>query len=224
MFSVGADPYNSAANQLYGGWTPEQAGANIWGQKQAYQMMARYSPSAESRKNARKWLKMYKVAAQDPVWRAQVREAGKPYWDKAIYPEMTDAQKRSIYALWANTPFATDAGTQIRSRILRKAPYPGATITNFNRAVGVPFLDPAAPLPARAEWGQWRSTDDLKRQFLANRTINRSYTAAEVAQAMGIDAAAAQRYMDELSARAAARRRRGVKKEEDEEDEGMAAQ
>lgn len=221
MFSVGASPFNSRARQLYGGWTVQQAGNNLWGQKQAYQMMAKYSENEQDRKIARKWLKMYRVAAQDPNFRARVREAGKPYWDKAIYPKMTPEQKRSIYALWNNTDFTQDVPTQLKSRVLRGAPFPGPTITNFNRAVGVPFLPPGTALPDRAEWGQWRTTDDLKEDFIANRTINRSYTAAEVAAAMGIPAADAQRYMDQLTANASRRRAaRRAKMEDDAEEEG----
>lgn len=222
MFSVGASPYNSASNQLYGGWSVQQAGDNIWGQKQAYQMMSRFSPSATARKEANKWLKMYRVAAQDPAFRARVREEGKPYWSSAIMPKMTDAQKRAIYAAWMGTAFDQAPATQIRSRLLRKAPYPGATITNFNRMLGVPFLNPNDPLGDRVNMGAWRTVKDLEDEFKARRTINRSYTADEVARAFGVNAADAQRYMDTLTERARARRRaRAVKQEDEEEDEEL---
>lgn len=218
MFSVGASPYNSADSQLYGGWNVEQAGDNIWGKKQAYLMTSRFSPSESARKAANKWLKMYRVAAQDPAFRARVREEGKPYWSSAIMPKMTDAQKRAIYAAWLATDFDQTPRSQIRSRLIRKAPYPGATITNFNRMLGVPFLGANDPLGDRANMGAWRTVKDLEDEFKARRTINRSYTADEVADAFGVSAADAQRYMDSLTEKARARRRARAVKQEDEEE------
>lgn len=198
MFSVGADPYNSQPNQLYGGWNLDQARGNTWATKEYYRMIARLSADEEERAKARKWLKMYKVAIHaNPALKAQVRAQGKPYWNKAIFPKMTDVQKSALLTAFLGTPLSEDQGPQVLSRLYRKAPFPGASITAHNRILGVPYYAPTQRLPSSINYGTWRTTKELEDAFKA-MAGTKSYTAKEVADTFGVSERAAQQAMDSM--------------------------
>lgn len=198
MFSVGAEPYNSPDSQLYGGWNLDQARGNTWATKEYYRMIARLSADEEQKKAARKWLKMYKVAIRaNPAIKIRTREQGKKYWSKAVLPQMTDVQKSALLSAFINTPLSEEQGDQVLSRLYRKAPFPGASMTAFNRILGVPYIPLNEALPASIQYGQWRTTDDLENAFKAMAHA-KSYTAKEVADTFGVNQKAAQDAMDAM--------------------------
>lgn len=198
MFSVGADPYNSQPNQLYGGWNLGQAKGNTWATKEYYRMIARLSADEEQKAKARKWLKMYKVAIRaNPALKAATRKQGKPYWNQAILPKMTDVQKSALLSAFLATPLSEDQPSQILSRLYRKAPFPGASMTAFNRILGVPYIPPTEALPAELTYGTWRTTKELEDAF-KKMAGSKSYTAKDVADTFGVSEAAAQQAMDAM--------------------------
>lgn len=196
MFSVGAEPYNSQPNQLYGGWTFQGAGGNKWAEKEYFKMIARLSADKKEREDARKWLRMYKVAIRaDPSLKKATRAAGKKYWNKAILPAMDDVQKSALLQAFINTPLDERPEFQILSRLYRKAPYPGASMTAHNTMLGVPYYRTTRDIPAQITYGPWRTTKELEDAFKA-MAGQRSYTAKEVADTFGVTEAAAQQAMD----------------------------
>lgn len=198
MFSVGADPYNSQPNQLYGGWNLEAAKGNNWATKEYYRMIARLSADEDERAKARKWLKMYKVAIRaNPALKAATRKQGKPFWNKAILPKMTDVQKSALLSAFIGTPLSEDQGSQILSRLYRKAPFPGASMTAYNRILGVPYYGPTEALPKEITYGTWRTTKELEDAFKA-MAGTKSYTAKDVADTFGVSVEAAQQAMDAM--------------------------
>ena len=198
MFSIGAEPYNSHANQLYGGWSLDEAGNNNWAKKEYYRMVARLSADEEQRKAARKWLKMYKVAIHaNPALKTATRDEGKKYWSKAILPKMTDIQKSALLQAFIRTPLSEDQQAQVLSRLYRKAPFPGASMTAHNRMLGVPYIPPTDAIPASIQYGTWRTTEELENAF-KQMAHAKSYTAQEVADTFGVDAGEAQRAMDAM--------------------------
>lgn len=141
MFSVGARPFNSRARQIYGGWTLNQAGDNLWAKKQYYEMAAKYNPNADARADARTWLRMYKERAKgDKAYQKMVREAGKPYWDKAVMPALTDDQKAALWDSFEKMPLSTSPIWQVQSRLLRKAPHPNWKFMQAFPSYGVPLV------------------------------------------------------------------------------------
>lgn len=165
MFSVGASPFNSRSRQLYGGWALNDAGDNVWGQKQFYTMSARYNPSGDERRAAREWLRAYREAVKNnPARKKAVRRQGKPYWVDAVLPAMTEAQKRGIWQAWLQTPFSTSKPNQIMSRMVRKAPYPNARMMNTYALLGVPHIVKSEALPdytAAETRDMFRNMDDV---------------------------------------------------------------
>lgn len=174
MFSVGASPFNSRSRQLYGGWALNDAGDNVWGQKQYYTMSARYNPNGDERRAAREWLKAYKEAVKDnPARKRAVRRLGKPYWVDAILPGMSAAQKQGIWNAWLQTPFSTTKANQIMSRLLRKAPYPNARMMNTYSLVGVPptpKIEGVQDYSATEVRDMFRNMDDVFRASRDART------------------------------------------------------
>ena len=167
MFSVGARPFNSRSRQLYGGWTLAQAGNNMWGKKEFYEMAAKYAPDAEDRADARTWLNLYKRRAKnDPAFRKMVRDAGKPYWKGAVSPALTAEQSRMMWELFRDqVPFNTSKNAQVLSKMIRGAPFP-----NWKFMVNYPDLGAPYAAPTNAEaWatygpkflGAYRDIDDL---------------------------------------------------------------
>ena len=142
MFSVGASPFNSRRRQLYGGWTMAEAGQNIWGAKAAAEMEAKYGTGTE-RANARAFLRAYKKLVKDnPELKARVRLQGKPYWEDAIRPELSAAQKADILSRWHAVPFdAKNRLAHVRASLLRHAPYPNYQIMNAYPSLGVPYME-----------------------------------------------------------------------------------
>ena len=202
MFSVGASPFNSPSRQIYGGWTLDDAtrANNLWAKKEFYRMTSKYSRNEADRKAANRWLKMYRAAIHaDRGLSKRVRRQGMPFWDKAIYPPMTDAQKQAIYQAFLGQPLSDDQGHQILSRLIRKSPYPNYTIMARNPDLAVPWVQGTQNLPYVP--GRWRTLDDLKAAFkaMAGRG-NRSYTAADVANEFNVDQGAVQAYLDGLRA------------------------
>lgn len=197
MFSVGASPFNSPSRQIYGGWTLADAGDNLWAKKEYYRMTSKYSRDAQARKQANKWLKMYRAAIRtDPGLKKRTRDAGLPFWESAIYPKMNDDQKARLYDAFINAPLSTDKNAQMWSRVLRKSPYPNYTILNRNPDLGVAWVQPTPNIPAI--WDGWRTVNDLREDFkrMAGLGRNLSYTAAEVANEFGLDPNAVQAAMD----------------------------
>lgn len=144
MFSVSASPFNSPSRQLYGGWTlgndEGQAGTNVWAKKTYYEMARKYGPPEEAEK-ARKWLAWWRAASkEDKSLKKRLRLAGKPYWQDAIRPALTAAQKAYIWNEFTHLPFNTDVQTQRESAFLRHAPYPNYLMMNKWAELGVPYI------------------------------------------------------------------------------------
>lgn len=181
MFSVGARPFNSRPRQLYGGWTIDQAGDNLWAKKQFYEMSAKYNPDAEARADARTWLRMYKERAKgDKEYQKMVREAGKPYWSKAVMPALSDEQKRAIWNQFETMPLSTSPVWQVQSRLIRKAPHPNWKFMRAFPSYGVPQV--AADDEAKT-WQDYSNTFYAPFRDVEDLGFNRRLAAARARRA-----------------------------------------
>lgn len=199
MFSVGASPFNSPSRQIYGGWTLGAANQanNLWAKKEYYRMTSKYAPDPDARKDANKWLKMYRAAIKiNPELKKNVRRQGIGYWDKAIYPPLTDAQKRLLYRQFLDIPLSEDVNAQILSRLYRKGPYPNYTIMNRLPVLGVPGVSGRNDIDMVSH--SWRTRQELQDAFkrmARARRGSRSFTAAELLSQFDLNPAAVNAYM-----------------------------
>lgn len=182
MFSVSAEPFNSPRRQLYGGWTLQDAGNNIWAVKQFHEMARKYSADEAERKAAGQFLTWWRKASKaDPTLRKRLRAAGKDYWKDAISPPLTAAQKKWIWDNFkSSVPFTKDAVAQRKSAFFRHAPYPSYPTMNAYEMMGVPFVA-QNPMAAGGDWDVnqpfmpqmgWRTTAELEEAF---KNMRRGY-------------------------------------------------
>ncbi len=128
MFTTGASPYNSAARQLYGGWTPEEARGNLWATRKAMAMRAKYGTNFEEVVAAKQWLQAYNKARKKmpTVMNAAMARARKALGlpNPIPYP-LTDGQKEAILSYWESLPLTdkTRMGA-LKRALVSKAPYP----------------------------------------------------------------------------------------------------
>lgn len=184
MFSVGARPFNSRPRQIYGGWTLEGAGDNMWAKKQFYEMSAKYNPDAEARADARTWLRMYKERAKgNKAFQKMVREAGKPYWSKAVMPALPKEQRDALWESFRTLPLSEAVPFQVTSKLLRSAPHPNWKFMQAFPNYGAPLV---ADADANKVWndyaatfmGAFRNVDDLgfNRRLAAARARRAKFT------------------------------------------------
>lgn len=199
MFSVGASPFNSPSRQIYGGWTLDAANQanNLWAKKEYYRMTSKYAPDPDVRKDANKWLKMYRAAIKiRPELKKATRRQGIRYWDKALYPPLTQGQKNMIYRQFLDLPLSDDVNAQILSRLYRKAPYPNYTIMNRLPMLGVPGVAGRGDIDLVSH--SWRTRQELQDAFkrmAQARRGSRSFTPAELINQFGLTPAEVNAYM-----------------------------
>ena len=103
MFSVGATPFNSRDRQIYGGWTPEQAGDNLYALRKAYEMRAKYSTDPNIAVAAKNWMRSYRrlQKSMPGVMRAALNRSRKALgFQKYRIKPMTPEQKQAILDAW----------------------------------------------------------------------------------------------------------------------------
>lgn len=190
MFSVGASPFNSQPRQLYGGWTAAQARNSLWARKTWHEMSAKYNPNVLERERSRDWLKAFRTLPAG--YRKDVTRQGRPYWNKAVKPRLTDEAKASIFHAFEAVPLSdTDGLAQYRANLFRRAPYPPIAVLNT-----YPYA--TAPMSAKVQ-GMADLTDadydgmytTMRDMLAASRAARRGY------RQQGLDARA-QRILGEF--------------------------
>lgn len=178
MFSVGASPFNSRARQLYGGWTKAEAEAanSPWAERTWHSMSAKYNPSLLEREASKAWLKGYAELPKD-LRRYYARE-GRKYWNKAIKPALTDAQRAEIFNAFEGVGLSdTDAYLQWKANTLRNAPYPAINVLSTYPYLTAPRsvkVEGMADL-VRGTYGPYaRTVADMWTAARANRRANRA--------------------------------------------------
>lgn len=174
MFSVGARPFNSTRRQLYGGWTAGAAMNNLWALRAWNEMSAKYNPDAAEKLRSKEWLKAYRLLPKD--YRKGVSASGRPYWNKAIKPRLSDEAKAAIWHAWEAIPLTTDDGlAQYRSNLFRRAPYPPIRVLNTYPYVTAPRsmkIEGMADLGDGDYVGMYRTMRDMMNESRAIRRQN----------------------------------------------------
>lgn len=191
MFSVGAKPFNSQARQLYGGWTAAQARDNLWARKTWHEMSAKYNPNVLERERSRDWMKAYR--ALPPAYRKTISQQGRPYWNKAVKPRLTDEAKASIFQAFEAVPLSDTNGlAQYRANLFRRAPYPPIAVLNT-----YPYA--TAPMSAKVEGMADLTDDDYNGMYTTMRDMLAASRAARRVYRQDALAARAQRIAREFA-------------------------
>lgn len=151
MFSVGAKPFNSEARQLYGGWTADQAGNNLWGLYKANSMQARYGPPGPATDAAKLWMKNWRKASRENPrgTRAALRASAGDWLKQRKRKPLSAAQKNAILADWNSIPFVITPESAYNVSLVSGATYPSWRRLMLHPELTFPYDEPDPVMQGR---------------------------------------------------------------------------